>query len=55
MSYGVDHRCGSDLVLLWLWRRLEATALIGSLAWEPSYAADAALKKRGESWGSGAK
>ena len=32
-----------DLVLLWC--RLEATALNGPLAWEPPYAADAALKK----------
>ena len=29
MSYGVGHRLGSDLVLLWLWCRLAATAPIG--------------------------
>ena len=34
MSCGVDHRCGSDPALLWLWHRLAATAPIGPLAWE---------------------
>ena len=29
-------------MLLWLWRRLVATALIRPLAWEPPYAAGAA-------------
>ena len=33
MSCGVGRRCGSDLVLLWLWCRLAATALIQPLAW----------------------
>ena len=33
-----------DLVLLWLWCRLAATALIRPLAWEPPYATGAALK-----------
>ena len=42
MSYGVDQRCSSDLVLLWLWRRPEATAPIQPLAWEPPYAMGAA-------------
>ena len=42
MNCGVGHRYGSDLVLLWLWRRLVATAPIGPLAWEPPYAAGAA-------------
>ena len=42
MSCGVGRRCGSDPVLLWLWRRLAATALIRLLAWEPPYAAGAA-------------
>ena len=32
---GVGHRWGSDLVLLWPWRRLAATALIRPLAWGP--------------------
>ena len=31
--------------MLWLWRRLAAAALIGPLAWEPPYAAGAALEK----------
>ena len=37
-----------DLVLPWLRRRLAATALIGSLAWELPYATGAALKKKKE-------
>ena len=44
MSCGVGRRHGSDLALLWLWHRLAAIALIRSLAWEPPYAAGAALK-----------
>ena len=35
MSCDVGCRCGSDLALLWLWRRSVATAPIGPLAWEP--------------------
>ena len=34
-----------DLVLLWLWHRPVATALIRPLAWEPPYATGVALKK----------
>jgi len=45
MSCGVDHRHSSDLALLWLWCRAAAAALIRPLAWEPPYAADAALKR----------
>ena len=45
MNCGVGHRCGSDLVLLWLWRRLVATALIQPLAGEPSHAVGVTLKK----------
>jgi len=44
MSCGVGHRRGSGPVLLWLWHRLAATALIQALAWEPPYAAGATLK-----------
>ena len=33
-----------DRALLWLWRRPAAEAPIRPLAWEPPYAADAALK-----------
>ena len=35
-----------DPALLWLWRRPAATAPIRPLAWEPPYAAGAALKKQ---------
>ena len=45
VSCGVGCRRGSDPVLLWLWRRLVATALIRPLAWEPPYAVGAALEK----------
>ena len=46
MSRGVSHRRGSDLALLWLWRRLAATAPIRPIAWEPPYAAGVALKRQ---------
>ena len=42
MSCGVGHRLGLDPALLWLWRRLVATAPIRPLAWDPPYAAGAA-------------
>ena len=45
MSCGVGHRCGLDLVWLWLWRRPAATALIQLLAWKPPYAKSVALKR----------
>ena len=45
MSCGVVCRCGSDLILPWLWRRSSASAPIGPLAWEPPYASGAALKR----------
>ena len=45
MSCGVGCRRGLDPALLWLWRRLVATAPIRPLAWEPPYAAGAALEK----------
>ena len=45
MSCGVGRRYGSDLVLLWLWCRLVATAPIRPLVWEPPHATNAALKK----------
>jgi len=45
-SCGVGRRHGSDPVLLWLWRRPAAIALIQPLAWEPSYAAGVGLKRR---------
>ena len=34
-----------DPVLLWLWRRPVAIALIGPLAWESPYAVGVALKR----------
>ena len=46
VSGGVVHRRGSDLVLLWLWHRPAAAAPIQLLAWEPPYAAGAALKRQ---------
>ena len=45
VSCGVGRRLSSDPTLLWLWRRRVATALIRPLAWEPPYAAGAALGK----------
>ena len=44
VSCGVGCRGGSDPTLLWLWRRLAATALIRPPTWEPPYAVGAALK-----------
>ena len=46
MSRGEVHRHHLDPVLLWLCCRLAATALTGSLAWEPPYATDATLKRQ---------
>ena len=51
MSYGVGHRCGSDLAWLWLWHRLVATALIPPLAWKPLYSVGFGPKKRQEKKG----
>ena len=45
MSCDVGRRHGLDLALLWLWSRPAATAPISPLAWEPPYAAGAALEK----------
>ena len=45
MSCGIGHRRGSDPALLWLWCGPAATAPIRPLAWEPPYAAGAALEK----------
>ena len=45
VSCGVGRRHSSDPALLWLWRRLAATAPIRPLAWEPPYVAGAALEK----------
>ena len=41
----LGQRHGLDLMLLWLWRRLAATAPIRPLAWESPYAVSVALEK----------
>ena len=46
MNCGVGHRHSSDLVLLWLWHRLAAVALIRPVAWEIPYAVGVALKRQ---------
>ena len=46
MSCGLGHRCGSDPVLLWLWSRPAAVALIRPLAWEPPHTVGVALESR---------
>ena len=45
MSCGILCRLGLDPVLLWLWRRVAAAALIGPPDWKHAYAVGAALKK----------
>ena len=45
-EYGVGHRQGLDLALLWLWCRLTAVALIQPLTWELPYTAGLALKSK---------
>ena len=40
--------CGLDPTFLWLWCRPVATAPTGPLAWEPTYAEGAALKRQKE-------
>ena len=42
----VGRRRGSDPTLLWLWRRLVATAPVRPLAWETPYAMGAALENK---------
>ena len=44
MSCCVGRRCSSDPVLLWLWCRPAAVALIPPLAWKLPHAAPAAVK-----------
>ena len=43
---GVGCKCGWEPVLLWLWCRLAAVALIQHLAWELPHVTDVALKRR---------
>ena len=45
MSCGVGLRCGLDLVLLWLWGRPAAAALIRPLAWELPCTTGLAVKR----------
>ena len=45
VSCGGGRRRGSNLVLLWLWRRLAAAAPTQPLAWELPCATGVALKK----------
>ena len=45
MRCGIGRRSGSDLALLWLWRRPAAKAPIRPQAWEPPYATGAVLKE----------
>ena len=46
MSCGIGRRHGSESVLLWLWCRLAARALIRPLARKPPYAAGSALNTK---------
>ena len=46
VSCGLGRRGDSDLALLSLWHRPEATAPIRPLAWELPYAKGAALKRQ---------
>ena len=46
MSWGISHKCGSDLALLWPWHRPAAAAPIRPLAWDLPYATGVALKKK---------
>ena len=46
MSCGVGRRPSSDLVLLWLWYRLAATAAVQPLAWELPDTVGVALKRQ---------
>ena len=46
MSCGVGHRASLDPMLLWLWHRTAAAAVIWALAWAPPCASGAALKRK---------
>ena len=46
MRCGIGRRRGLDPMLLWLWHRLLATALIQPIPWEPRYAAGVVLEKK---------
>ena len=42
----MSHKCGLGAMLLWLWQRLVAVALIRPLVWEHPYAVGTGLKRR---------
>ena len=46
VNYGIGHRHHYNFVLLWLWGRQAAAALIQLLAWELPYGPGAALKRK---------
>jgi len=46
MSCGLGRGCDLDLVLLWLWCRLAAAALILPQTREPPYAMRVAVKRK---------
>ena len=46
MSSGIGCRWGLEPVLLWLWSKLAAAALIQPLVWELPYSAGESLKKK---------
>ena len=46
LALSQDHRCSSDVELLWLWPRPAAAALISLLTWELLYVAGAAIKTK---------
>ena len=46
MSYGIGHIHGLDPMLLWLWRKLVAAALIRPLAWEFPYTTGVVVNKQ---------
>ena len=46
VSCSLGHRCGLDLLVLWLEHGQAATALIQRLAWELPYAAGTELKRQ---------
>ena len=51
VSCGISHRCGSDLVLLWLWCRPAAAVPTRPLAWELPSSMGAALRKKKKKFG----
>ena len=52
VSCGVGPKCHSDIVLLWLWHRVEAAAPTQPLAWEHPCAAGVAERRKERKEGS---